>query len=200
MLRLQDIMTRDVVTVSPELSIRDAMALLSTRHLSGAPVRAGDKIVGVVSLTDLAEFAAAEPPVPADRPYQTEEEWEAPEEWVEGEESPATFFADMWQDAGADVSERFNEPASPEWDVLEEHTVSEAMNRTICSLPPDAFVDRAAEYMRSAGVHRVLVMDGDKLVGLVSTKDIANAVAERKLESRTYVFDSKTDFDERGWP
>jgi len=38
MLRLQDIMTRDVVTVSPELTLRDAMELLTSLHISGAPV------------------------------------------------------------------------------------------------------------------------------------------------------------------
>lgn len=200
MLRLRDIMTTNVVTVSPELTIRDAMALLSTRHLSGAPVLAGKKVLGVVSLTDLAGFAAAEPAAPTERPQQAEEEWEAPTEWVEGEEAPATFFAEMWQDAGADVAERFDEVAAPEWDVLAEHTVSEAMNRTICSLPPDAFVDHAAQYMRRAGVHRVLVMDGETLVGLLTTKDIADAVADRKLESRVYVFNPKTEFDEHGWP
>ena len=32
MLRLRDIMTTDFVTVSPELTIRDAMALLATRR------------------------------------------------------------------------------------------------------------------------------------------------------------------------
>lgn len=199
MLRLRDIMTTDVVTVSPDLTLRDAMSLLSTRHVSGAPVVSGTKVIGVVSLTDLAEFAASEPGVPTARPQRAEEEWEVPTEWVEGEEAPGNFFAEMWEDAGADVSERFAEVTGPEWNVLEEHTVSEVMNRTLCSLPPDTLVDKAADFMRTAAVHRVLVMEGDALVGLVTTKDIADAVADHKLTNRTYVFGRKADFDERGW-
>ena len=42
--------------------------------------------------------------------------------------------------------------------------------------------------MREAGVHRVLVMQGDQLVGIVSTKDIANAVADRRLAASRFAF------------
>lgn len=59
MLRLRDIMTTELVTVSPELSLRDAMELLVTSHVSGAPVVAQHRVVGVVSATDLLGFAAA---------------------------------------------------------------------------------------------------------------------------------------------
>ena len=104
MLRLRDIMTTDVVTVSPELTIRDAMALFATRHVSGAPVVSGKQVVGVVSLTHLAEFGASEPGVPTARPRSEDEG--APPPWVEGEEAPGNFFAEMWEDTGADVAER----------------------------------------------------------------------------------------------
>ena len=43
MLRLRDIMTTDVVTVSPESTIREAMELFASRHISGAPVVAGNR-------------------------------------------------------------------------------------------------------------------------------------------------------------
>jgi CBS domain-containing membrane protein len=65
MLRIHDIMSTDVVTLSPEASLRDAMDVLTTHHITGAPVVTGRKVVGVVSLTDLAEFAASSPGVPA---------------------------------------------------------------------------------------------------------------------------------------
>jgi CBS domain-containing protein len=58
MLRVRDIMTTDVVTLSPDLSLRDAMALLTRRHISGAPVVSAGRVVGVASLTDFADFAA----------------------------------------------------------------------------------------------------------------------------------------------
>jgi CBS domain-containing protein len=190
MLRLRDIMTQDVLTLSPELSVREAMDILTTRHISGAPVVAGGKVVGVVSLTDLAGCAAAMPGVPTQRPELAEwGEFESPVE-LENEEPSAAFFSEMWEDAGADVVERLAEARGPEWNALEEYTVAETMNRKVASLSPDAAVEEAAELMRRASIHRVLVMDDGKLLGVVTTKDITNAVADHRFTNHVYVFGS----------
>jgi CBS domain-containing protein len=42
--------------------------------------------------------------------------------------------------------------------------------------------------MRDSGIHRVLVMQGDALVGIVTTSDISEAVAERRTENRALPF------------
>lgn len=190
MLALRDIMTHDVVTMSPDLSLRDAMDLLTTRHISGAPVVANGKVVGVVSLTDLAEFAAATPGVPTEHPEQTEwGDFDEPVEWPADEEPPSAYFVQLWDDAGADVSERLQSSSGPEWNVLEEHTVGEAMSRSVASLPAATSVQRAAEVMQRFGIHRVIVMDDGALVGVVTTKDISDAVADDRLTKRVYVYD-----------
>lgn len=202
MLRVRDIMTTDVLTVSPELSLRDAMDLLSTRHVSGAPVVAAGTVIGVISATDLLGFAAALPGVPTERPVREEPgEWDEtePAEWVEGDEPPGAFFTDMWSDAGADVVERFAAASAPEWNVLEEHTVSEAMSPAVYTLTPETPVDQAADLMRAAGVHRMVVVRDGTLVGILTTKDIANAVADHKLTARTYVFDRPSRQGPREW-
>jgi CBS domain-containing protein len=190
MLRLTDIMTRKVVALSPEHSLRDAMALLTSNHISGAPVVSGDKVVGVISLTDLAEFAASSPGVPTERPELAEwGDFDEPRDLPEGEEPPAAFFAELWDDAGADVAERIGTSEGPEWNALEDHTVEEAMTRKLLALAPSTPVEFAARYMRGAAIHRVLVMQEGKLVGIVTTKDITDAVADRKFVTRRYVFD-----------
>lgn len=189
MLRLRDIMTQDVLTVSPDLSVREAMDLLTSRHISGAPVVTRNKVVGVVSLTDLAECAAAARGVPTQLPEQAElGELDEPLEWIEGDEPSAAFFSEMWEDADADVVEQMAEAEGPERNVLEEHTVAETMNRQIISLPPDTSVEEAAALMRRAGIHRVLVAESDVLLGLVTTKDITDAVADHRFTNRVYVF------------
>lgn len=191
MLRLRDIMSRDLVTLSPDLSLRDAMDVLTTQHITGAPVLSNHKVVGVISLTDLVEFAAASPGVPTERPDLTDiDDWENPGDLPTDDEPPSAFFAELWDDAGADVAERFAQTEGPEWNTLEEHTVGEAMNRKVSALPPDAPVDHAAAVMRRAGIHRVLVMEGPALMGVVTTSDIADAVADHRISSRVYVFGS----------
>ena len=67
MLRLRDIMSTNVVTVSPEMSIREAMELFGKQHVSGAPVVSGGKLAGVVTGGDLMTFASALPGVPTER-------------------------------------------------------------------------------------------------------------------------------------
>ncbi len=194
MLALRDIMTHDVVAISPDLSLRDAMDLLTSRHITGAPVLANGRVVGVVSLTDLAEFAAASSGVPTERPEQAQwGDFDEPGDWPDDEDPPSAYFAQLWDDAGAEVTERITSSEGPEWNTLEEHTVSEAMNRVILSLPAATPVQHAAEMMQRAGIHRVIVIDDGKLVGVATTKDISDAVADERLTKRVYVFDRRRE-------
>lgn len=149
MLKLNDIMTRDVVTAAPDMTIRDAMELLSERHVSGAPVVDGGKVVGVFSATDLL-----------------------------------AFLLDLNDTTPSLTFRRPRERMTS----LEDVTVDEVMTRKVQSLPPDCSVDEAAVLMGEKQIHRVLVMQGDVLLGIVSTFDVAKAVAEHRIRSRTYVF------------
>jgi CBS domain-containing protein len=202
MLPLREIMTADVVTVTPETTLREAMELLAQRHLSGAPVVSGGKLVGVVSATDLMAFVAALSGVPTER--DTSDDWgEWPEASIEqdveqGSESSSAFFSELWDDAGALVTERIANVAGPEWNMLEEHDVSEVMTRApLSTLGPDASADSAADLMRRNGIHRVLITHGDELLGVVSALDIVKAAADHRFTSRTYAFNHDREFDER---
>lgn len=146
MLKLREIMTTPVVSATPDMTLREAMSLLTDRHISGAPVVSGGKVVGVFSSTDLlvyiAELDAAQPAV------------------------------------------SFRRQQTP----LEEVTVSEVMTRGAKSLPPDCPADLAAAFMQRWRIHRVLVMEGERLLGIVTTTDLARALAEHLITTRTYVF------------
>lgn len=191
MLRLRDIMTRSVVTLEPQMTLREAMEILTVRHLSGAPVVSGQKVVGVISAGDLLSFAAA--PAPEDE-QQAEttlaDEWDEPAEWKD-DDAPqsASFFTDMWNEHTEDANDVIDTQGETSSDVLSNHLVEEAMTKTIRWLSPNADVRSAADMMRQYGVHRILVVSRGRLVGLVSAMDIANAVADRKLTSRAYVID-----------
>ena len=193
MLRLRDIMATEVVAISSEATVRAAMELLSRHHVSGAPVINGSTLVGVVSATDLMEFAAALPGVPTE--FDTREEWNEPvdqslDDQVDNENEPGcAFYADMWDDAGADVTQRLATPSTPEWNALEQHTVSEAMTGgPLITLGPDASAETAADIMRTKGIHRILVTEDDALVGIVSALDIVKAAADHRFTVRQFVF------------
>ncbi len=182
MLRVRDVMTTDVISISPELTLRDTIELFAQRHISGAPVLASGRLVGVLSTSDVLSFESSTPVVPVGREDQVElDEWEVPGEWEEGAEAPATYFNELWADAGADVLERFNEVRGPEWDLLAEHTVGEAMSRSICAVSTETEVSFAAGFMTRAGIHRLLVREAGQLVGIITSMDIVKAVAQRRL-------------------
>ncbi|HEU4584687.1 MAG TPA: CBS domain-containing protein [Gemmatimonadaceae bacterium] len=202
MLKLRDIMTRDVTTVSSDLTLRDAMELLVTRHVSGAPVVSAGKVVGVISATDLLSFTVSQPDEQVGEGATDEDgwdSWESEPESAEGAGPSGAYFTETWSDTGDELNElRFNDLVGRELDALNERTVGEVMTRRICSLPSSADVPKAADYMRREGIHRLLVMDDGNLSGIVSAMDITRAVADHRLTTRTYVFGREEDFDDRG--
>ena len=186
MTKLRDFMTPDIVSVTPETTLREALELLVHEEVTGLPVMAGRRVVGVVSATDILEFEAETPPVAAERPFQAEwGGWEDVESREQAEEEPATYFSEVWSDVGADMVARLEQSTSPEWDLLAEHTVADVMTSDICALSPDASVQEAAAYMRRNGIHRVLVMEEDRLIGIVTASDIVATVADSRAELPT---------------
>lgn len=183
MATLATIMTEEVVSVPPEMSLRDAVELLRGQGISGVPVLSGEDVVGVVSVTDLVEFSAgrtAPDLAPGEGAAEEGDFWEGMEEWapVEDEQDPASYFRDLWPDSEESVAERWDHASVGSWDRLSEHAVAEIMTRKLCFLPPGATVREAARYMIDRDIHRVLVMEGPRLVGIVSTTDVVRAVAD----------------------
>lgn len=192
MLRLQDIMTRDVVGLEPDMTLRDALEILTARHISGAPVLEGGRVIGVLSANDVIEFLATTPGVPDVSDTDEDGEPRGLEEPSDpAAESGAAYFIDFWSDAGADVAERFRDTGAAAWDLLAEHTVREAMSRSLVAFGPTVDTHAAADAMQRAHAHRVIVVDGGEVVGIVSALDIARAVAERKLDTPRYVYSAR---------
>ncbi|MGI5835281.1 MAG: CBS domain-containing protein [Chloroflexota bacterium] len=55
-LRVEEIMTRPVITVIPDASMRQAKELMRFRRISGVPVVIGDALVGIVSVEDVIRW------------------------------------------------------------------------------------------------------------------------------------------------
>jgi len=106
-------------------------------------------------------------------------EWPVPEDGEEGGEPASVYFLDLWLDSGADLA-KGSAFAGPEWDVLSEHTIDEIMTRQLFTLSPDTSLADAARYMLRAGIHRALLVEEQRLVGVVTTMDFLRAIAERR--------------------
>jgi CBS domain-containing protein len=176
MLRIRDIMTQDVMRLSSQNTILEAMEMLSSNHVSGAPVLAGDIVVGVVSMTDLIGFIVSGP---AEQNLDSGDMGDGSIELDGDSDIESVMSGEIW-DAWSDVSDGQVDKANPTVSrLLEQSTVEEIMNTEIFSLTPDASVRQAAEVMRKKGIHRVLVMQGRSLVGIISAFDVARAVSRK---------------------
>ena len=169
MSRLRDIMTHEVVTLNPEMTLREAIGILRAENVHGAPVVRGGEVVGVASVSDILDFEVHTPLVPVE--HQSQDEWAGFEH--EAADVPS-FFSQTWDRAGVDL-------ANAEWDLLADHLVGDVMTRGLFALPPETPLDLAARYMVTRGIHRVLVMDGMRLLGIASASDFVRAVAEHRV-------------------
>jgi len=79
-LTAEDLMKRDVVTISAEMSLQTAAHLFSQEQISGAPVvDAQGRCIGVLSATDFVRWADAEGPgaiVHSTRPVCASSDWQ----------------------------------------------------------------------------------------------------------------------------
>jgi CBS domain-containing protein len=57
---VKDIMTTDVITIAPEQSIDECMALMTSKHIRHLPVMDGKKLVGLISIGDVVKATILE--------------------------------------------------------------------------------------------------------------------------------------------
>ena len=185
MLKVSEIMTTDVLTLSPDMTLREAVERLDTHEVSGAPVVASGEVVGVLSQTDLLAFEASEGEEPS---YEEGDEAGPSDRWPEvefvdesGEEDPGAFFAEFGHESHASLTERFRDPGMVTLGRLEEHSVGEVMTRRAVAVSPSTSAAEAAQTMVRGRIHRLLVMDGRRLAGILTSSDFVRAVAEGRL-------------------
>jgi CBS domain-containing protein len=143
-----------VKTIAYAASITELESLLEDHRISGVPVsdEAG-RIIGVVSLRDLVTHYAEEPDARVPRRvgyYQvTDDDEELYEETFETLKVPPNT---------AD-------------------TVESIMTATVYAVPADATLGEVSRTMVRHRIHRVLVEEQGKCVGLISTMEILRALA-----------------------
>jgi CBS domain-containing protein len=143
-----DIMTRDVLAVSPDTGLESAARLMTSSRISGLPVVEGDRLVGVVSLMDLVD--------PDRNRSATHEE----------DEAKAAFY----KLSDGDFVAFGIEPAAADG------VVADVMTPYVISVSADTDLVEAARQMTDYRVHRLLVMDGERLVGIVSSLDLLDGL------------------------
>jgi CBS domain-containing protein len=144
----RDVMQTHLVTVEPELPLVDVHRLFVEEEITGAPVvDETGRLVGVISSTDLLRAVEEEHESASAEPHYFRE-------WLE-------FSGPDWARAPSDFQDR-----------LAALTVEDAMTRGGITVDPETPAGEVAALMRRHRVHRVLVVERELLVGIVTTFDL----------------------------
>ena len=149
MLYARDIMTTEVLTVSPETSIADLSKTLENRQIGGVPVVAKDgRLVGVITQSDLLERAR---------------DLEMP---------PAVNILDFhfYLQIPSHLLHKVEKMLGS--------TVGDCMTSDPVTVAPDTPVSQIAGLMSKQKVHTIPVLQAGKIVGIIGKMDLVRAIAQ----------------------
>ena len=154
-LRACDVMQSQVATVEPGVSLIRLEELLAQEKVSGMPVVERGDLIGVVSRTDIVRgLGKAEGAAEATQAYYRD---------VAGAELDAAAAA---RQSGERVAAM---------------TVRDIMASEIVAVSPDDPIRDVAQVLVRGRMHRLLVTEGRRLVGIVTTLDLVRAIANGRL-------------------
>ncbi len=141
-----DVMTPNVITVGPDVSVQDLAALLSERRISGAPVvDAAGSMIGIVSEGDLLHRAE----LGTERPRESRHSW-----WLEH------FASGLAQD----------------YVKSHGRTVKDIMTSDVVTVSEETNLADVATLLETHRVKRVPVMREGKIVGIISRANLVRAL------------------------
>ncbi|MBN2208205.1 MAG: CBS domain-containing protein [Candidatus Coatesbacteria bacterium] len=149
-LKAKDVMTREVVTVSPSTSLKALSRILEEHSITGAPVVDDEgRIVGIVSQTDVL-FSQLPARI--------------------GNEDYDDIF-DLFSASPEVGGSQVRHLRAPRWveDIMTKHVVVASEDMSVLEL---------ASLLAEKGIHRVPVARNGKLVGIVSALDLLGALAK----------------------
>ncbi len=139
----RDIMQPNVICVAPDTSLAEVRDLFIRHRISGAPVVDEDGLAGVISMTDIVRSALSK----------------------DSDEYPEnTFFVGLPPMYGGELGTLKEQ--------LEDKIVEDAMTTDVYTVSPDDRLSVVAVTMRHHKIHRVIVTEGRKVVGIVSALDL----------------------------
>ncbi len=150
MLKAKDIMTTEIITVSPETEIANAAKILLEKRINGLPVvDAFGKLVGILCQSDLV---AQQKSIPIPSVFTLLESF-----------IPLTSIKRI----------------DKEVEKIAALTVKQAMTANPVTVSPETDIEDVAKLMVDNKYHTLPVMKGDKVVGVVGKEDVLRTLLSK---------------------
>jgi CBS domain-containing protein len=165
-LTAQELMQSEVRSVSSAMPVIELEHLLIRDGLGGVAVIDDDKLVGIISRSDILRYLSDE-----DGP----------------DSEDADYYWDFGVAAGVDpaASHRSSAQAKLVEKMLSELSVADLMVRDVISVSPSTGVSEVACLMEGKHIHRVLVVEGDTLCGVITTMDMTRLLADGRAVAKS---------------
>jgi CBS domain-containing protein len=150
---VEDAMTKDPVVCSTETSLREVVSLFRKHHIGGLPVMDGTELAGIVSESDLISLLETE--------RISDDLWlPSPFEVIE---VPIREYIN-WEKTKHALTNIGDMP------------VKKVMTHRVITATGTMDVEAAAALMLKEGISRLPVLEGKKIVGIITRADIINAI------------------------
>jgi CBS domain-containing protein len=156
-MKVKDAMNIDVITCKPDDPVSTLVDLFKNNHISGMPVVENEKVVGIVSETDMLKL------------FKTPE-----------------ISVDMLLPSPFEIIEipirsviRFEEFRKAFEDIRMK-PVRDIMKKKIYSISPDSTLEDASNMMVKHRVNRLPVIENGKLVGILVRSDIIRGLSKEQ--------------------
>jgi len=153
MKKVKDFMNPKVIYFKPEDSIFEVAKVFSEFDISGAPVVKDDKVIGVISESDIVKFMSLKLGKKPTAPVL----------------SLSLLVFSFIKD---------NVELKAEVSRISKTKIGDIMSKDIVSIPSEASMLEAACVMEKRDINRLPVIDGEKLVGIIARADLIKALIE----------------------
>ena len=150
MITAKDIMTREVITISPETEIAQAAQLLLTNRINGVPVvNDAGELVGILCQSDLI-IQQKNIPIPS-----------------------------LFTLLDGFIPLTSSKKIDREVEKIAATKVEDAMTANPVTVNPDTGIEKVAAFMVEKNYHTLPVVDGGKLVGIVGKVDVLKTLIDQ---------------------
>jgi CBS domain-containing protein len=160
MLKVREVMSKDVATVGPDMLVRDAAMQLAKRGVSGMPVVENGRVVGIFSEADVL------------RSLRTTKK------------DMRLIFPSVSSLGIAFQEEVSQREILEAYEEIGNKPVREVMTKDVVTVEPDIPLNEAIVKMVQKSIHRLPVVEKSALVGIVTRGDIIRGLARDESASR----------------